>query len=73
MACVGCCGGVIIGMWGPLKRIKWSVRRWHDLSEELVRSPWKSPPIIIMWFGKVRVSVLSDMHASACSARSCGR
>ncbi len=51
MACVGCCGGVNIGGWEPLKRVKGSVRRWHDLSEELVGSPWKSPPIIILWFG----------------------
>ena len=51
MACVGCCGGVNVGGWEPLKRVKGSERRWHDLSEELVRYPWKSPPIIIMWFG----------------------
>ena len=51
MACVGCCGGVIIGGWEPLRRVKRSVRRWHDLSEELVRSPWKSPPFIIVLFG----------------------
>ena len=51
VACVGCRGGVNVGRWGPMKRVKGSVRRWHDLSEELVRSPWKSPPNIIMWYG----------------------
>ncbi len=51
MACVGWCGGVNVERWGPFKSVKGSVRRWHDLSDELVMSPWKSPPIIIMWFG----------------------
>ncbi len=73
MACAGCCGGVNLGIWGPLKRVKGSVRRWHDLSEELVMSLWKSPPILIMWSGQAIASVLSDVHASACFARSCGR
>jgi hypothetical protein len=39
VACVGCCGGVKVGRWGPLKEVKGRVRRWHDLSEELVKSP----------------------------------
>ena len=51
MACDRCRGGVNIRGWEPLKRVKGSVRRWHELSEELVRSPWKSSPIIITWFG----------------------
>ncbi len=36
------------GEVGPLKKVKGRVRRWHALSKELVRSPWKSPPIKIM-------------------------
>ena len=51
MAYVGCCGGVNVGRWGPLKKVKGNVRRWHDLSDKLVRFPWKSPLIIIMLFG----------------------
>ena len=48
-------GGVVacmcVGRWGPLKSVKGRVRRWHDLSEVPVGSPWKSPPSIMMWSG----------------------
>jgi hypothetical protein len=51
VACVGWCGGLYVGWWGPLKRVKGRVRRWHALSEVPDRSPWKSPPSIMMRFG----------------------
>ncbi len=77
VACVGWCGGVNAGslrpLKRPLKRVKGSVRRLHALSEELVQSPWKSPPSMIMWYGHVAGSVLSAMQASLCAARLCGR
>ena len=73
VACAGCWGGVNVGRRKPLKGVNGSVRKWQDLSEELVKFPWKSPPIRMVWFGRVIVSVPSAMHAAACSARSCGR
>ena len=73
VACVGWCGGLYVGWWGPLKSVKGRVRRWHALSEVPDRSPWKSPPSIMMWSGLMLVSVLRDIHVAACSARSCGR
>ena len=39
VACVGWCVGVYVGRWGPSKIVKGRVRRWHDLSDELVKSP----------------------------------
>ncbi len=51
MACASWCGGVNVGRWGPSKSVKKSVRRWHDLSEDLVKSPLKSPLIIMVRSG----------------------
>jgi hypothetical protein len=42
--CAGMCAGVKVGFCGPSNSTNGSVRRWQDLSEGLVQSPWKSPP-----------------------------
>jgi len=36
VACVGWCVGLKVGSCGPSNSVKGSVRRWQDLSEELV-------------------------------------
>ena len=66
----GWCAGVKVGSCGPSNRVKGGVRRWQDLSEELVQSPWKSPSRMMRWLGYVVVSVLIAKQASACFARS---
>ena len=39
VACDGWCAGLKVGSCGPSNNVKGSVRRWQDLSEELVQSP----------------------------------
>jgi hypothetical protein len=70
VACDGRCAGVKVGCCGPSNRVNGSVRRWQDLSEGLVQSPWKSPPRMMRWLGYVVVSVLRAKQASACFAKS---
>ena len=73
VVCVGWCVGLKLGSCKPLNSVKGSERRWQDLSEELVQSPWKSPPRMMRWLGYVVVSVLRAKQASACFDRSWGR
>ena len=73
VACDGLCVGLKVGSCGPSNSVKRSVRMWQDLSEELVQSPWKSPPRMMRWLGCVVVSVLRAKQASACFDRSWGR
>ncbi len=70
VACDGWCAGVKVGCYGPSNRVNGSVRRWQDLSEGLVQSPWKFPPRMMRWLGYVVVSVPRAKQASACFANS---
>ena len=36
VACVGLCVGLKVGSCGPSNSVKWSVRRWKDVSKEFV-------------------------------------
>jgi hypothetical protein len=55
---------------GLSNSVKKSVRRWQDLPEGLVQSPWKSPPWMMRWLGYVVVSAVSAKQTSACFVRS---
>ena len=43
IACDGWCAGVKVGNCRPSNSVYGYVRRWQDLSEGLVQSPWNSP------------------------------
>ena len=74
VACDGWCAGVKVESCGPSNRSNKGIeRRWQDLCNGLVRSPWKSHHRMLRWLGYVVVSVLSVKQASACFARSRGK
>ena len=62
-----------MGVFGPFHLTKGSDVMCGVFGEVLSQSPYRSPPMMRTWCGRVLVNVARALQTSACASSDCGR